>query len=111
MGSLFDQTYPKNGSTYVQSQSDARDRFRIVDDATCNYYVYQDEDDRIDFFCGLRLAKTRWKGGYERNYTYAPGDYRRPIQISDSLGRVVNITWDGNQISEISLPDRDQAAI
>lgn len=99
------QTYPKNGSTYVQGQGDARDRFRIVNDTTCVYYVYQDEDDRMDFFCGLQLAKTRWKGGYERNYTYAPGDYRRPIQISDSLGRVVNITWNGNQISEISLPD------
>jgi RHS repeat-associated protein len=101
------ETYQKNGSTYVQGQGDARDRFRIVDDPTCNYYVYQDEDDRIDFFCGLRLAKTRWKGGYERNYTYAPDDSSgdRPIQISDSFGRVVNITWDGNKISEISLPD------
>ena len=99
------ESFTRDGSSYVQNQGDARDRFRIVDDPTCVYYVYQDENDRIDFFCGLELVKTRWKGGYERNYTYGPGGSGdRPIQISDSLGRVVNITWNGNQISEISLP-------
>ena len=97
------ETYIKNGSTYVQGQGDARDRFHTESP----YYVYQDENDRLDYFRGRKLEKTVWKGGYQRNYVYATGDTNglRPIQINDSLGRVVNITWNGNLVSEIVLPD------
>jgi RHS repeat-associated protein len=102
------EKYYRNGSEYVQGQGDAKDRFRRVSTST---YEYQDEQDRIDVLEGnyfeMWLVKTRWRGGYERNYAYAPEDssHSRPIQISDSLGRVVNITWDGNLISEVGLPD------
>jgi RHS repeat-associated protein len=101
------EVYQRDGSSFVQSQLDARDRFRIEGASPCNFYVYQDENDRTDFFCGLQLVKTRQRGGYERNYVYAPGDQTgsRPIQINDTLGRSVNITWNGNLVSEISLPD------
>jgi RHS repeat-associated protein len=98
----------RNGTEYVQGQGDAKDRFRRMSATT---YEYQDENDRIDVlesnYYGMWVVKTRWRGGYERNYAYAPedGDHSRPIQISDSLGRVVNITWDGNLISEVGLPD------
>jgi RHS repeat-associated protein len=98
----------RNGTEYVQGQGDAKDRFRRMSAST---YEYQDENDRIDVlesnYYGMWVVKTRWRGGYERNYAYAPedGDHSRPIQISDSLGRVVNITWDGNLISEVGLPD------
>ena len=97
-----------NGSEWIQGQGDVRDRFRQVNSST---YEYQDENDRIDVlqgnYYGMGLVKTRWRGGYERNYVYAADDYGydRPLQINDSLGRVVNITWNGNLISEISLPD------
>jgi RHS repeat-associated protein len=102
------QKYYKNGSEYVQGQGDAKDRFRRMSAST---YEYQDEQDRIDVLEGnyfqMWLVKTRWRGGYERNYAYAPDDSSktRPIQISDSLGRVVNITWNGDLISEVGLPD------
>jgi RHS repeat-associated protein len=102
------EKYYKNGTEYVQGQGDAKDRFRRM---SASQYEYQDEQDRIDVmegnFSALWVVKTRWRGGYERNYAYAPDDSSRsrPIQISDSLGRVVNITWDGDLISEVSLPD------
>ncbi|HEU0097572.1 MAG TPA: RHS repeat-associated core domain-containing protein [Allosphingosinicella sp.] len=102
------EKYYRNGSEYVQGQGDAKDRFRRMSVST---YEYQDEQDRIDVLEGnyfeIWVVKTRWRGGYERNYSYAPDDstHSRPIQISDSLGRVVNITWDGNLISEVALPD------
>ena len=102
------EKYFRNGTEYVQSQGDARDRFRRMSSST---YEYQDEQDRVDVFEGnfssMWVVKTRWRGGYERNYAYATDDSSRsrPIQISDSLGRVVNITWNGNLISEIGLPD------
>jgi RHS repeat-associated protein len=102
------QKYFKNGTEYVQGQGDAKDRFRRMSAST---YEYQDEQDRIDVLEGnyfqMWLVKTRWRGGYERNYAYAPDDSSktRPIQISDSLGRVVNITWNGDLISEVGLPD------
>jgi RHS repeat-associated protein len=98
----------KNGSEYVQGQGDAKDRFRRMSVST---YEYQDEQDRIDVleanYFQMWVVKTRWRGGYERNYAYAPDDSSRtrPIQISDSLGRVVNITWNGDLISEVGLPD------
>nr|MEC6698351.1 RHS repeat-associated core domain-containing protein [Sphingobium sp. SJ10-10] len=102
------QSFTQNGNDYVQCSSGAADegsdRFRRV---SAGIYEYQDEHDRIDTFSSGGLIKTRWKGGYERNYVYAAGDYSyaRPIQINDSLGRVVNITWNGNLISAIDLPD------
>jgi RHS repeat-associated protein len=92
-----------------ENPKESRDRFRQIDGLT---YEYQDEHDRIDVFQAqfgnpIGVVKTRWKGGYERNYVYAADDYGydRPIQINDSFGRTVNITWNGNLISEISLPD------
>lgn len=102
------EKFYKNGWEYVQGQGDARDRFRRMSTST---YEYQDEHDRIDTlqssYNGIGVVKTRWRGGYERTYAYAPDDtsYSRPIQISDSLGRVVNITWNGNLVSDIALPD------
>lgn len=75
---------------------------------------YVDENDRVDTFSSAignattfsGPTKSVWKGGYTRNYSYATDDsYRqRPIQISDSLGRVVNLTWTGNLITTITVP-------
>jgi RHS repeat-associated protein len=106
------EVFLQNGEQFVQGVGDAKDKLKTV-----GFFVfeYTDENDRVDTIKGggSTLAdaagptKSVWKGGYTRNYVYASddGEHLRPIQINDSLGRVVNITWNGNLISEIDAPD------
>lgn len=101
-----------NGGSSVQGQSDTKDRFRQVNFST---FEYRDENDRRDTFGGYGGAtlaramgpvKSVWRGGYERNYTYDPMDsyHQRPTQISDSLGRLINLTWVGELLTTVEVP-------
>jgi RHS repeat-associated protein len=93
----------QNGSPAVGFQTDAKDKFAAVSGVG---YVYTDETDRKDVFA-VCLRSSQWKGGYTRSYSYASGDVTcsYPLQISDSLGRVINLTWNGGLLSEVDLPD------
>jgi RHS repeat-associated protein len=101
-----------NGQESVAGVGDAKDKLKTID---TRLFEYTDENDRVDTLPagGSTLAtaagpiKSVWRGGYTRNYVYDSTDtaYQRPIQITDSLGRVINISWNGNLISEIDTPD------
>jgi len=100
------EVWYESGSQYVQGRTDARDRLRQVNFST---FEYTDENDRVDTFVYNRIVKSVWKGGYQRNYSYAPDAlndaYFQPVQISDSFGRVVNFTWTDGRLASVSLPD------
>lgn len=101
-----------NGNQSVQGIRDAKDSLTTV---ASNTFQYRDENDRVDTFVGggstLASAggptKSVWRGGYTRNYVYAPTDtaHLRPIQINDSLGRSINIVWSGDLVTEIDVQD------
>lgn len=93
----------QNGQPTVAYQTDAKDKFVYV---VGSGYEYTDENDRTDVF-GNCLLRSRFRGGYVRTYTYPNSntDCQHPIQISDTLGRVVNFVWNGDLLSEVDLPD------
>jgi RHS repeat-associated protein len=92
-----------DGTERVSSQPDAKDKLTQINYVT---FAYTDENDRVDTFPSWSGGPSRsvWRGGYERNYVYPSGDGEHPIQITDSLGRVLNITWNGDLISTIEVP-------
>jgi YD repeat-containing protein len=61
-------------------------------------YEYTDEHDRVDRFEGsgstFRVTQTRWRGGYQRTYSYDPSGHL--VEIDDNLGRSVLLTWQGS---------------
>ena len=101
----------ENGADTVWGVFEAKDKFTQV--TASSVYQYTDENDRVDTFNAAgfnpqnipiyRVSQTKWKGGYQRNYSYNASG--KLAQISDTYGRVVNLTWTGNAITLINLPD------
>jgi len=88
----------------VWKQTDARDRFAPI--TAGQVYEYTDEHDRVDRFelsgSTFHVTQTRWRGGYQRTYTYDA--FGNLIRIDDNLGRAVLLTWQGGVITNIALP-------
>jgi RHS repeat-associated protein len=99
------------GTTVVYPVTDSKDKFALVASGGVYTYTYTDENDRVDTFGPTStgdtypITKSVWRGGYQRTYAYDPNNPYHVIQISDSLNRTVNLTWTGNLITAIALPD------
>ncbi|HEX8483144.1 MAG TPA: DUF6531 domain-containing protein [Allosphingosinicella sp.] len=104
------EVWYENGGQWVQGVPDAKVKLRQVDYITFDYI---DENDRVDTFKPsdvggtYRVVKSVWKGGYSRDYTYGTDEWGtdRPIQISDSLGRTITLTWTDKLLTGVALHD------
>jgi len=95
---------PVSGQPVVYREPDAKDKFAQI--TAGQVYQYTDEDDRVDQFVyngsTFQLTQSTWPGGYQRTYSYVANG--KINSITDSFGRSMTFTWQGNVITNIGLP-------
>ncbi len=95
-----------DGNNYAPPSDERRVAFRQVN-WTPYEFEFQGIDDRIDRFTHngtvYALTSSKFRGGYTQVFTNNAAG--RPVSITDSFGKILNIEWTGDNVTAIRSSD------